>query len=71
MKMDWGYESETGQVWLFNVTPFTPHLPHWQPVCVRVCECVLMLCEVLLFCVYALVCLQTHPLPGFLLTLNA
>lgn len=28
--MDWGYESETGQVWLFNVTPFTPHLPHWH-----------------------------------------
>lgn len=49
MKMDWGYESETGQVWLFNVTPFTPHLPHWQ--CVYVCVCApgfSLLCEVVL-----------------------
>lgn len=39
MKMDRGYESETGQVRLFNVTPFTPHLPHWQLafVCLSVC----------------------------------
>lgn len=34
--MDWGYESETGHVWLFNVTPFTPHLPHWR-LWLRVC----------------------------------
>jgi len=37
MKMDSGYESETGQVCLFNVTPFTPHLPHWQHEFARVC----------------------------------
>lgn len=56
MKMDWGYESETGQVWLFNVTPFTPHLPHWHPTFV----CVFMLlCEIVLR-VCLLVCVHTH-----------
>lgn len=59
MKMDWGYESETGQVWLFNVTPFTPHLPHWQPVFLCVCvhaavgSCASFLC-------LPLVCMCTH-----------
>ena len=52
MKMDWGYESETGQVWLFNVTPFTPHLPHWQPGCVCMCVCCVCVCV----CVFTVLC---------------
>lgn len=54
--MDWGYESETGQVWLFNVTPFTPHLPHWQHA--FVCAFLLLYKVVLFVCI--LVCVWAH-----------
>lgn len=54
--MDWGYESETGQVWLFNVTPFTPHLPHWRNAFV----CVPSYCHVKLCFLCECACVQAH-----------
>lgn len=74
--MDWGYESETGQVWLFNVTPFTPHLPHWLCVCLCVCMHVCSVCYVKLcfLCAYWYACACTHAhslTASFLLTWNA
>lgn len=48
--MDSGYESETGQVCQFNVTPFTPYLPHWQHEVV--CDFLLLCCFYVFVCTY-------------------